>query len=256
MVVAPWHVRDLFLRSPLAPTLSPTLSLAHLASDKAPDVLPQICALVFRPLLAFAYRRRFYPRAIVQGKQRTYLTCTSSVVYILLCTTASYAGDRGGETTFPLAAFPSISQDLSFREIFYGYRLWFGLSNIAKRQEPFPPLHEYTGQQHLLEGTLNFYNLLWHVVLTPLWKSPSGTRSQPIDLETTSSDEEMADLEVGDDPIVDVDQFIGSQPFKVEEISGLIYEADLSLLRAASNPGDHCSLSTERRRQGMHILKE
>lgn len=71
------------------------------------------------------------------------------------------------ETALPLAAFPSISQDLSFRKIFCGYRLWFGLSTFVKRNEPFPSLHEYTGQQHFLEGALNFYNLLWYVVLTP-----------------------------------------------------------------------------------------
>lgn len=137
------------------------------------------------------------------------------------------------ETALSLAAFPSISQDLSFREIFCAYRLWFGLSNIAKHKEPFPPLHEYTGQQHFFEGSLNFFNLLWYVVLMPFWKSPSGTRSQPIDLKTTSSSEEMADLEVEDHSVVDVDQVIHSQPFKAEGINGLIYEADLLLLRAA-----------------------
>lgn len=43
----------------------------------------------------------------------------------------------------------------------------------------------------------------------------------------------MVDLKAGDHPIVDVDQVIRSQPFKVEGISGLIYEADLPLLKAA-----------------------
>lgn len=43
----------------------------------------------------------------------------------------------------------------------------------------------------------------------------------------------MADLEARDQPFVDVDQAIRSQPFKAEGISGLIYEADLLLLRAS-----------------------
>ncbi|KAI8542246.1 hypothetical protein RHMOL_Rhmol08G0123600 [Rhododendron molle] len=77
-------------------------------------------------------------------------------------------------TALLLATFPSIFQDLSFREIFCGYRLWFGLSNIAKCKEPFPLLHEYTDQQHFLEGALNFYNLLRivHEVLAHLRLAP------------------------------------------------------------------------------------
>lgn len=137
------------------------------------------------------------------------------------------------ESALPVTAFPLVSQDLSFREIFCAYRLWFGLSGFASRQEPFPPLDKYTGQWHFLEGFLHFFNLLRYVVLTPSWKETIGTRSRPIDLETTSSSSEMEDQEVGGQQVVDVDEAMRQQPFKAEGIVGLIYEADLPLLRAA-----------------------
>lgn len=43
----------------------------------------------------------------------------------------------------------------------------------------------------------------------------------------------MADQEAGNEQVVDVDEAVRSQPFKAEGISGLIYEANLPLLRAA-----------------------
>ncbi|KAF7127252.1 hypothetical protein RHSIM_Rhsim11G0012300 [Rhododendron simsii] len=71
------------------------------------------------------------------------------------------------ESPLPLTIFPSVSPDLSFQEIFCGYKLWFGLSHFTKNKEPFPPLHEYTDQGDYHEGQLmpNAWRILFGAIM-------------------------------------------------------------------------------------------